>query len=123
MARHHTRGHGGIRRADRLVRPRLVGRSQRLVQALPMTTIDLVTGVLETLSARCAIAGHRSGSGDWLIRSPSPGRVKILAVSRGALWFRVVGASEAFLVSTGERSEEHTSELQSLMRISYAGFC
>src|SRR3546814_5249146 len=23
----------------------------------------------------------------------------------------------------GERSEEHTSELQSLMRISYAGFC
>src|SRR3546814_5428712 len=25
--------------------------------------------------------------------------------------------------STGERSEEHTSELQSLMRISYAVFC
>src|SRR3546814_4180681 len=24
---------------------------------------------------------------------------------------------------TGSRSEEHTSELQSLMRISYAGFC
>src|SRR3546814_5998717 len=29
-----------------------------------------------------------------------------------------------FTVSTGlDRSEEHTSELQSLMRISYAGFC
>src|SRR3546814_8956394 len=27
------------------------------------------------------------------------------------------------LVSTGGRSEEHTSELQSLMRISYAVFC
>src|SRR3546814_9557796 len=26
-------------------------------------------------------------------------------------------------VFTAERSEEHTSELQSLMRISYAGFC
>src|SRR3546814_3688099 len=26
-------------------------------------------------------------------------------------------------VSVEERSEEHTSELQSLMRISYAGFC
>src|SRR3546814_2159372 len=25
--------------------------------------------------------------------------------------------------ANGERSEEHTSELQSLMRISYAGFC
>src|SRR3546814_3665047 len=27
------------------------------------------------------------------------------------------------LVRSGKRSEEHTSELQSLMRISYAGFC
>src|SRR3546814_6189216 len=26
-------------------------------------------------------------------------------------------------MSVGKRSEEHTSELQSLMRISYAGFC
>src|SRR3546814_10365880 len=29
----------------------------------------------------------------------------------------------AFNVRTGERSEEHTYELTSLMRISYAGFC
>src|SRR3546814_946146 len=27
------------------------------------------------------------------------------------------------MICTGERSEEHTSELQSLMRISYAVFC
>lgn len=67
-----------------------------------MVTIDLVTGVLETLNVRCVIAGHRSGSGDWLIRSPPPGRVKILAVSRGALWFRVASEPEASLVSTGE---------------------
>src|SRR3546814_17859773 len=31
-------------------------------------------------------------------------------------------ASRTFCISWG-RSEEHTSELQSLMRISYAGFC
>src|SRR3546814_6073051 len=31
-----------------------------------------------------------------------------------------VGAAEALI---GDRSEEHTSELQSLMRISYAVFC
>lgn len=67
-----------------------------------MVAIDLVTGVLETLNVRCVIAGHRSGSGDWLIRSPPPGRVKILAVSRGALWFRIASEPEAFLVSTGE---------------------
>src|SRR3546814_5820749 len=29
----------------------------------------------------------------------------------------------SFAVGAGERSEEHTSELQSLMRISYAVFC
>src|SRR3546814_1255264 len=29
----------------------------------------------------------------------------------------------AFEAAAGERSEEHTSELQSLMRISYAVFC
>src|SRR3546814_5496362 len=29
----------------------------------------------------------------------------------------------AYLVNTARRSEEHTSELQSLMRISYAVFC
>src|SRR3546814_1908624 len=38
--------------------------------------------------------------------------------------FRGVGASAGeFDAAVGERSEEHTSELQSLMRISYAVFC
>src|SRR3546814_7766364 len=32
-------------------------------------------------------------------------------------------ASSDSLASTSDRSEEHTSELQSLMRISYAVFC
>ena len=66
------------------------------------TGFDLVTGVLDTLDGRCVIAGHRSGSGDWLVRSPPPGRVKVLAVSRGALWFRLASEPEAFLVSAGE---------------------
>src|SRR3546814_2564713 len=33
------------------------------------------------------------------------------------------GANGVILITTGPRSEEHTSELQSLMRISYAVFC
>src|SRR3546814_7918107 len=32
-------------------------------------------------------------------------------------------ATNAFVTSAPKRSEEHTSELQSLMRISYAVFC
>src|SRR3546814_5485352 len=39
-------------------------------------------------------------------------------VIRGSRQFRAVAA-----VPHGRRSEEHTSELQSLMRISYAVFC
>src|SRR3546814_2443666 len=34
-----------------------------------------------------------------------------------------VGAAVAWLAAAPRRSEEHTSELQSLMRISYAVFC
>src|SRR3546814_10590431 len=34
-----------------------------------------------------------------------------------------VGAETAGAITLGIRSEEHTSELQSLMRISYAVFC
>src|SRR3546814_10348991 len=36
---------------------------------------------------------------------------------------RVEGSSRSRDASTGTRSEEHTSELQSLMRSSYAVFC
>src|SRR3546814_4677809 len=36
---------------------------------------------------------------------------------------RVDGRQQGFRVGVAGRSEEHTSELQSLMRISYAVFC
>src|SRR3546814_7707436 len=41
----------------------------------------------------------------------------------GELAHRVERLAAAVLGGDGERSEEHTSELQSLMRISYAVFC
>src|SRR3546814_680801 len=40
-----------------------------------------------------------------------------------ALWLHEVGAEKKLMYGSFERSEEHTSELQSLMRISYAVFC
>src|SRR3546814_6642605 len=45
-------------------------------------------------------------------------QVRVLAVPADCL-----GSKHAGLLPTGHRSEEHTSELQSLMRISYAVFC
>src|SRR3546814_8998046 len=56
-----------------------------------------------------------------------PGIVKpmtaLLRTDDGALWVPVAGAGLGYLRSDWRRSEEHTSELQSLMRISYAVFC
>src|SRR3546814_10562400 len=38
-------------------------------------------------------------------------------------WYRIVLGAAALAWLSARRSEEHTSELQSLMRISYAVFC
>src|SRR3546814_1434047 len=45
-------------------------------------------------------------------------------LERGVTGFTILGMmGEAPKLALAERSEEHTSELQSLMRISYAVFC
>src|SRR3546814_3798552 len=48
-----------------------------------------------------------------------------MSVPEGFLWGTAISAhqSEGNNVNSDARSEEHTSELQSLMRISYAVFC
>src|SRR3546814_3859986 len=55
-------------------------------------------------------------AGTILARLLEMGRALDAKLLRGAL-------EEAFGASDAERSEEHTSELQSLMRTSYAVFC
>src|SRR3546814_3207773 len=51
-------------------------------------------------------------------------RAEVLLLERGRLEPRADGAAQREALSRVEtRSEEHTSELQSLMRISYAVFC
>src|SRR3546814_2888485 len=44
-------------------------------------------------------------------------------IARGASWFENAHDGQPSPASPVQRSEEHTSELQSLMRISYAVFC
>src|SRR3546814_7261833 len=66
------------------------------------------------LQANFSFADGRVLSGAGRGRAPSPidNEGKPSIIGAGSLQFRCV-----------ERSEEHTSELQSLMRISYAVFC
>ncbi|SDP56657.1 AraC family transcriptional regulator [Lentzea jiangxiensis] len=67
-----------------------------------MTGEDIFSGVMSALRASCILAGHRSGSGDWLIQSPPPGRVKILAVTRGQIKFRLGNEPEWLEAAAGE---------------------
>src|SRR3546814_7308897 len=72
---------------------------------------------------RCLIGGRRGdgkGLGAGLILAQQPHCL----ISGGESGFgKRSGASRAFGQHLVDRSEEHTSELQSLMRISYAVFC
>src|SRR3546814_4931018 len=66
---------------------------------------------------RLAAAGAEDGTLVWARRQTAGyGR-------QGREWTSEEGNLFASLVTRPERSEEHTSELQSLMRISYAVFC
>src|SRR3546814_9658565 len=92
-------------------------RSTRTDTLFPYTTLFRSTSLLDEGSARkpSALRGrqdrhHRGSSGDRRLAAGSPLGSRD-PVSSGAR------------PDAGFRSEEHTSELQSLMRISYAVFC
>src|SRR3546814_8326581 len=65
--------------------------------------------------AICAVQAHDGGREYWF-------RVVGAATARAAVASRDPRAG-AGIARSRPRSEEHTSELQSLMRISYAAFC
>src|SRR3546814_5727019 len=73
------------------------------------------------------LAGFQEKSVSWLLRKkpstmrPDPKYDSIVVVIDTAL--PRASTMTMWLVPPGSRSEEHTSELQSLMRISYAVFC
>src|SRR3546814_6225680 len=70
--------------------------------ALPQLFAD---GIVDVADPALLVLG---GGSNLLFASDAPGPVLALTAQN---------------VETGDRSEEHTSELQSLMRISYAVFC
>src|SRR3546814_10547030 len=67
-----------------------------------------------------AIQAIAEGAQVWELVSPQPLRTRRAMHVLGRVEFPVIQIQHD---PQGQRSEEHTSELQSLMRISYAVFC
>src|SRR3546814_6697014 len=85
--------------------------------------IGIDVGIIRPLVAEAQLLGHCRQRGNLGRR-----RRGIQTVRKDGVWFhamRIPAVDGRSVVSaTGSiRSEEHTSELQSLMRISYAVFC
>src|SRR3546814_5749671 len=78
----------------------------------------LLTGLPDVFAAGSHADGHRHGFDFGRPAKASEAKRTVTVVMRDNLY-----EPEAIVVQAGERSEEHTSELQSLMRISYAVFC
>src|SRR3546814_2029592 len=88
---------------------------------------DLVERLAVRVGLECRLEGPRAdGIGVLLAVSSSPAELDDLLVLRvrcGDGQATRQGHAEGLEPSFHVRSEEHTSELQSLMRISYAVFC
>src|SRR3546814_3983507 len=96
---------------------RLPPRTTRTDTLFPYTTLcrsvalALWTAAAHDMLASYAFADRGSAAIGW---------VRAIGV---ALMFAATAAATALVMWRVARSEEHTSELQSLMRISYAVFC
>lgn len=64
--------------------------------------VDLISDLLQISRARCVLAGGISGSGAWAARSPAPGRIKIMGVVSGSVWFRLATEPADLQVAAGE---------------------
>src|SRR3546814_1438435 len=105
----------GVTSATPLIEQPLLGTSNGRVEGI------LVRGMLVSDIKRNEILNGKVLQGSLDTLTPGSGNVAIgseLARNLGAQ----VGSTITIINPAGRRSEEHTSELQSLMRISYAGF-
>src|SRR3546814_10322998 len=79
-----------------------------------LPSVPHIDMTVESLAHR-GIHVERPAAGEWIV-PPGPVRAKDIAIEPDL-------SNAAPFLAAAMRSEEHTSELQSLMRISYAVFC
>src|SRR3546814_2642028 len=92
-------------------------RSTRTDTLLPYTT--LFRSIFRQLVVRRARQSRVCAGGDGVERADQRQEIQLAQL----LFLQVALDAAGFDQDRGDRSEEHTSELQSLMRISYAVFC
>src|SRR3546814_3414980 len=86
------------------------------IGSIKQNDAGIFVGKIATLTIAMTIALREVHSAN-----PKAPKFEVLALSASRAWVQVGALFELF--SNGTRSEEHTSELQSLMRTSYAVFC
>src|SRR3546814_6115056 len=106
-------------------------RSTRTYTLVPYTPLFRSAGLRDAGNGRwCDLVAEGRGA-DRQPAAADPavsgdlGIVVFLRLSRAEAWSRIWRHRDRRIAAAGDdrRSEEHTSELQSLMRISYAVFC
>src|SRR3546814_7668789 len=111
---------------------RLPPRSPRTYTRLPyptlcrsmmaLTGIGGAPAIIAPLFVAIGSLGFSSPNAVATAMAPFPARAGIAAALIGTVQFTLAAISGS-IAGHLQRSEEHTSELQSLMRISYAVFC
>src|SRR3546814_2116480 len=90
--------------------------------AAPLHLIEkVVCGFAATILFCLMVCTFVDVVGRYVFNSPLPGALELTEIMMASLIFTILPVVSAR--SDHIRSEEHTSELQSLMRISYAVFC
>src|SRR3546814_10645052 len=104
---------------------RLLARRERERRAHRVDAVDLAGG--GQAEARCLVLLRDPGGEEVVLQQRDPttgdGLVERAVVDEVVVLAPFIAVGGAEPLGAGERSEEHTSELQSLMRISYAVFC
>src|SRR3546814_9292970 len=104
-------------------------RSTRTDTLFPYTTLfrsNLVRASERHVVIQIAVERRAAAKAAWLLAAAAPALAAAKTASAAAAAIVIatgIAASATAATAVEQRSEEHTSELQSLMRISYAVFC
>src|SRR3546814_1014726 len=111
--------------SDLIMRPTRFGDYDDFLKWLSRQTDDASKEISRRAHGKAQLSGHirQNFFGLRQFFLVNPGNMSLLSKQEADTYTLSKDAKTAAALSAFVRSEEHTSELQSLMRISYAVFC